>query len=75
MAWLSLGEIPEQIIDCTQYVTSILQSKACLDQSEACSICITVLLGGIKKTCLASTAPEIIHEPSAGYCPYAPGAG
>lgn len=53
MTCLSLGEISEQIIDCTQYDKSVMQSKACQNQSEAGFICITVPLGTIKNNLLS----------------------
>lgn len=53
MTCLSLREISEQIVDCTQYDKSILQSKACQNPSEAAFICITVPLGTIKNNLLS----------------------
>lgn len=67
MTCLSLREIPEQIVHCTQCDKPILQSKACLGQSEACFICATVPLGGMKNSNLSSfhfsTGLGLTHEP------------
>lgn len=67
MTCLSLREIPEQAVHCTQGDKPILQSQACLGRSEACSICTAVPLGGMKNNNLSSshfsTELELTHEP------------
>lgn len=55
MTCLSVREIPEQIVHCTRCDKPILQSEARLGQSEACFICTTVPLGGMKNNNLSSS--------------------
>lgn len=73
MTCLSLREIPEQMVHCTQCAKPIVQSEARLGQAQARFICTTGPLGGTENNHLSSShvssVLELTHEPcSAGEC-------